>query len=381
MRRRRSPSRTETAARPTRPGWWRSPRGPNTITVTVTAEDGVTTLAYTVTVTRAVPSLSDDATLSGLSLTGVEIGTFASGTTAYTADVDHDVETTTVTATATHAGGTVSIAAGDGNTAGGSRTWRSPRGRPEHGDGDRRGRHCDPDLHGDGDAGGAPVVGRRDAERLSLSGVNIGTFASGTTAYTADVDHGRGDHHGDGDGGARWRDGVDRRRDGNTAGVADGGARRGGEPDHGDGDRRGRRSDPDLHGDGDAGRGCHSADGGVSQRSLFACGVGDVHLRTALQRGDRHQSEDAPGSCGGGERLRDERASDRRPVRPVGDRGPAGHDRGRDAGGSARVWRAGRRGRSATARPRRRRYRTGWRRRWRVRHRTPRFRSRRGRVR
>ena len=66
--------------------------------------------------------MSDDATLSALSLSGVNIGTFASGTTAYTADVDHDVETTTVTATATHAGATVSIAAGQGNTAGGART-------------------------------------------------------------------------------------------------------------------------------------------------------------------------------------------------------------------------------------------------------------------
>ena len=144
------------------------------------------------TVTRAAPPLSDDATLSALSLTGVDIGTFASDTTAYTADVDHDVETTTVTATATHAGRdgvdrrragqhggearTVALAGEGSNTI--TVTVTAEDGVATH------------DLHGHGDARGAPVVGRRDAERkLSLSGVNIGTFASGTTAYTADVDH------------------------------------------------------------------------------------------------------------------------------------------------------------------------------------------------
>ena len=75
------------------------------------------------------PPLSDDATLSGLSLTGVEIGTFASGTTAYTAEVDNSVETTTVTATATHAGATVSIADGDGSTADAPRTVTLAEGR------------------------------------------------------------------------------------------------------------------------------------------------------------------------------------------------------------------------------------------------------------
>ena len=96
--------------------------GSNTITVTVTAEDGVTIQAYTVTVMRAAPPLSDDATLSGLGLSGLNIGTFASGTTAYMADVDHDVETTTVTATATQAAATVVIADADGSTADALRT-------------------------------------------------------------------------------------------------------------------------------------------------------------------------------------------------------------------------------------------------------------------
>ena len=79
--------------------------------------------------TRAAPPLSDDATLSGLSLSGVNIGTFASDTTAYMADVDHDVETTTVTATATHAAATVVIADADGSTADALRTVTLTGGR------------------------------------------------------------------------------------------------------------------------------------------------------------------------------------------------------------------------------------------------------------
>ena len=79
-------------------------------------------MAYTVTVTRAARPLSDDATLSGLSLSGIIIGTFASGTTAYTADVDNSVETTTVTAAATQAAATVTVTDGNGITAGGTRT-------------------------------------------------------------------------------------------------------------------------------------------------------------------------------------------------------------------------------------------------------------------
>ena len=49
--------------------------GINVITIEVTAEDGETTQTYSVTVTRAEP-LSTDATLSGLTLSGVDIGAF-----------------------------------------------------------------------------------------------------------------------------------------------------------------------------------------------------------------------------------------------------------------------------------------------------------------
>ena len=72
--------------------------GSNIITVEVTAEDTTTTQTYTVTVTRAVPP-STDATLKALSLSGLSLGTFASGTTSYSAQVANSVSQTTVTPT------------------------------------------------------------------------------------------------------------------------------------------------------------------------------------------------------------------------------------------------------------------------------------------
>ena len=74
--------------------------GANVITVEVTAEDGNTTKTYTITVTRAETPPSTDATLSGLTLSNVNFGTFDSAATNYTASVAHEVEQTTVTATA-----------------------------------------------------------------------------------------------------------------------------------------------------------------------------------------------------------------------------------------------------------------------------------------
>ena len=102
--------------------------GDNVITIEVTAEDGTTTRTYTVTITRLVSlqQNSTDATLSGLSLSGVNFGTFASGTESYTASVANSVTETTVTPTVndsdasyviklggvTDADGTVSLAVG-----------------------------------------------------------------------------------------------------------------------------------------------------------------------------------------------------------------------------------------------------------------------------
>ncbi len=94
--------------------------GSNTISVKVTAEDG-TTRTYTVTVTRAAPPPSSDASLSALALSGVTLSpTFAAARTSYTASVANSVSSTTVTATKNHAAATVVItpADADANAAG-----------------------------------------------------------------------------------------------------------------------------------------------------------------------------------------------------------------------------------------------------------------------
>ncbi len=78
-------------------------------TVTVTASHGGSAIG---SATVTIESVSQDATLSGLSLSGIDIGAFSSTVTAYTASVAHSVTATTVTATATHSGATVSIAPG-----------------------------------------------------------------------------------------------------------------------------------------------------------------------------------------------------------------------------------------------------------------------------
>ena len=76
--------------------------GSTTISIAVTAQEEETTRTYTVTVTRveAPPATSTDATLSSLELSDVPL-TFDSDTTSYEVGVAHDVEQTTVTATAT----------------------------------------------------------------------------------------------------------------------------------------------------------------------------------------------------------------------------------------------------------------------------------------
>ena len=66
-----------------------------TATVTVVAEDGHTSKAYHIVITR----LSGDATLSELALANVGFGTFASGTTSYTATVPYATNKTKVNAT------------------------------------------------------------------------------------------------------------------------------------------------------------------------------------------------------------------------------------------------------------------------------------------
>ena len=160
--------------------------GSNVITVEVTAEDDSTTRTYTVTVTRAEPP-STDATLSGLTLSGVDFGTFDSTTTSYTAQVANSVSETTVTATAKDSGAsyvvklggamdadrvvtlsvgrnviTIEVTAEDEST---TRTYTLTVTRAE------------------------PPSTDATLSALTLSGIDFGTFASGTTSYTAQVDN------------------------------------------------------------------------------------------------------------------------------------------------------------------------------------------------
>ena len=85
--------------------------GSNVITVQVSAEDDSTTKTYTVTVTRAEPP-STDATLSALTLSGINFGAFSSATSSYTASVANSVTETTVTPTVNHSGATYVIKLG-----------------------------------------------------------------------------------------------------------------------------------------------------------------------------------------------------------------------------------------------------------------------------
>ena len=59
-----------------------------------------------------VRTLSSDATLSALTLSGIDFGTFDPAATSYTADVANDVAETTVTAAANHSGASISIVIG-----------------------------------------------------------------------------------------------------------------------------------------------------------------------------------------------------------------------------------------------------------------------------
>ena len=96
---------------------------PNTITVTVTAEEGTTTGAYTIAVTRAdVPD--KDASLGSLSLSpGTLSPAFNPATAAYTAFVPHATAIITVFATPSASGATVAYTLA---------TTPSHRFQPEH---------------------------------------------------------------------------------------------------------------------------------------------------------------------------------------------------------------------------------------------------------
>jgi gliding motility-associated-like protein len=94
--------------------------GPNTITTKVTAQDGITTDTYTITVNRAPSAV---ATLSNLAVSsGILTPVFASGTTSYTDNVGNTVTSIKVTPTVTDATATikvngVTVASGSASTA------------------------------------------------------------------------------------------------------------------------------------------------------------------------------------------------------------------------------------------------------------------------
>ena len=144
--------------------------GANALKVEVTAEDGTVT-TYTVTVTREERALSSDATLSGLSAeakteegwSALDVGTFASATTAYAATVPNGDDARAADGGGggcqCDAEGGRGLEPGRSDERDGERRDRAQRGRQRaQGRGDGRGRH-DPDVRGGGDASGGAADG------------------------------------------------------------------------------------------------------------------------------------------------------------------------------------------------------------------------------
>ena len=73
--------------------------GTNFITIEVTAPDETHFRTYYLTITRVEAGSATDATLSGLTLSGIDFGTFSSDTTSYAVTVADTVSATTVTPT------------------------------------------------------------------------------------------------------------------------------------------------------------------------------------------------------------------------------------------------------------------------------------------
>ena len=158
--------------------------GSNVITVEVTAEDDSTTQTYTVTITRATPP-STDAMLSALTLSGINFGTFASGTTSYTAQVANSVTETTVTPTVNDSGASYVIKLDEVEYADGVVSLSVGRNvitiEVTAEDGETTRTYTVTVIRA------APPSTDATLSGLTLSGINFGTFASGTTSYTAQV--------------------------------------------------------------------------------------------------------------------------------------------------------------------------------------------------
>lgn len=87
--------------------------GDNTITVTVTAEDGETTKVYTVIAKRGAAELSSNAELSDLKVDGTTINGFDANTLNYTLNVPNGQTSVTVAATGSDSKATVAVAGGN----------------------------------------------------------------------------------------------------------------------------------------------------------------------------------------------------------------------------------------------------------------------------
>ncbi len=183
--------------------------GANVIEVVVTAEDRTTTQTYTLTITRQAPSPTN-ANLSGLTattstsasgpFTSLNIGTFASGITSYTATVAHSVTHVQLTPTVSSSTATVKVGKGTSLTAvtSGSASPAIPlvlganaiKVEVTAADGTTKQTYTVTITR---PSANANLSGLTATNSTSASGpftsLNIGTFASGTTAYTATVAH------------------------------------------------------------------------------------------------------------------------------------------------------------------------------------------------
>ena len=182
--------------------------GSNAIKAVVTAEDGMTMQTYTVTVTRQPSTV---ATLSGLtaststsatgSFTSLNIGTFASGTTSYTATVANSVTHAKLTPTVTHSAATVMVGKGSSLTTVAS---GSASGAIALSVGSNAIKAVVTAEDGTTTQTYTVTVTRQASTVATLSGLtastsmsatgtftslNIGTFAASTTSYTASVDN------------------------------------------------------------------------------------------------------------------------------------------------------------------------------------------------
>ena len=154
----------------------------------LTNSQGSTVIETSLTV--RIPSgetteLSTDATLSGLTLSDVDIGTFASGTTSYTAQVANSVSQTLVTPTVNHSGANYVIKLGGVEDSDGTVSLSVGSNvitievTAEDGEATR--------THTVAVTRAAAASTDATLSGLTLSGVDFGTFASGTTSYTAQV--------------------------------------------------------------------------------------------------------------------------------------------------------------------------------------------------